>query len=91
MNPPEEPEYVEVWSDLVSLKDLLIALGICAATTAGALAISTFTSQSNFFWGLGGAVLGFVISVFVIKPKRDVEIIEDKPLEEQTEASEVNH
>lgn len=66
-------KYVEIWGDLVRLKDLVFAIIICSSTTMGAffLAPSEDTTKQLFF-GLGGAVLGFLIATIVIKPKRHV-------------------
>lgn len=64
---------VEIWGDLVDLKDLILAIAICSVTTMGSffLAPATDTTKQLFF-GLGGAVTGFIISTFLIKPKRTV-------------------
>ncbi|MEI5994674.1 hypothetical protein [Candidatus Enterococcus mansonii] len=64
---------IELWGDLVDLKDLIIAIAICSVTTMGSffLAPAQDTTKQLFF-GLGGAVLGFIISTFLIKPKRTV-------------------
>lgn len=74
--PTADPEarYVEVWNDLVSPRDLTWSIVICAATTALALGIATALHVQEFFWGLGGAVLGFVVSAVVFTPKREVRI-----------------
>lgn len=68
--------YIEVWSDLVSTKDLTVSLLICCATTIAALLVALAIHSSEFFWGLGGAVVGFVIAAVVVTPKRVVEIID---------------
>lgn len=64
---------IEIWGDLVDLKDLIIAIVICSVTTMGSffLAPAADTTKQLFF-GLGGAVVGFIISTFLIKPKRTV-------------------
>lgn len=64
---------VELWGDLVDLKDLLLAISICSITTMGCffLAPNTETTKQLFF-GLGGAVFGFVLSSIIITPKRTV-------------------
>ncbi|WP_192496918.1 MULTISPECIES: hypothetical protein [unclassified Pseudoclavibacter] len=71
----DQARYIEVWNDLVSPRDLTWALLICGGTTAAALLIATLLSFNVFFWGLGGSVIGFVISTFVFTPKRDVRIV----------------
>lgn len=67
-------QYIEVWNDLVSTRDLTWSLLICGVTTALALVIATLLSSSEFFWGLGGAVVGFIICAVVFTPKRAVNI-----------------
>ena len=54
-------EYIEVWNDLVSPRDLTWSLAICGGATVAALLIATLLSSSLFFWGLGGSVAGFII------------------------------
>ncbi len=73
-DPASREQYIEVWNDLVSTRDLTWSLLICGVTTAAALAVATLLSSSEFFWGLGGAVVGFVICVAVFTPKRTVRI-----------------
>ncbi len=70
-----DAQYIEVWNDLISTRDLIGSLLICAGTTALGLLAAHLLSSSAFFWGLGGSVLGFVISVFAFTPKRDVRLI----------------
>ncbi|MGJ0184283.1 hypothetical protein [Corynebacterium glyciniphilum] len=74
--PGDHDDYIEVWNDLVSTRDLTWSLLICGVTTALALLIATALSSSEFFWGLGGAVVGFVVCVVVFTPKRVVRIID---------------
>lgn len=61
---------IEVWEDLVSIKDLVIALIICSITTLGGYFIAPKQPPKPLFFGLAGALLGFVICTFLIKPKR---------------------
>lgn len=68
---------IELWGDLVYLKDLIIAIAICSGTTMGSFFLApAHDTTKQLFLGLGGAVLGFIISTFLIKPKRIV-IMED--------------
>ncbi|MFK4566529.1 hypothetical protein [Enterococcus sp. UD-01] len=66
-------DLIELWGDLVALKDMILAIVICSVTTMGGffLAPAADTTKQLFF-GLGGAVLGFIISTIIIKPKRIV-------------------
>ncbi|MEY8567140.1 hypothetical protein AALF15_11290 [Corynebacteriaceae bacterium 7-707] len=75
--PGDRDDYIEVWNDLVSTRDLTWSLVICGVTTALALLAATALSSSGFFWGLGGAVVGFVVCAVVFTPKRLVRITED--------------
>lgn len=84
--PGDHDDYIEVWNDLVSTRDLTWSLLICGVTTAAALAVATLLSSSEFFWGLGGAVVGFVICVAVFTPKRTVRIT-DGPVATATTAT----
>ena len=68
---------IEVWNDLVSIKDLLICLQISAAYAAGAALLSIVVGGQPLFWGLGASVIGFTVNCFFVTPKRDVTIIDD--------------
>ena len=71
----EEPN-IEVWNDLVSAKDLVVSLAVCAACAIIALVIAERTGGQLLFWGLGGAVLGFIINCVIVTPKREVSIVD---------------
>lgn len=62
---------VEIWEDLANIKDLVIALMICIITTFGGYFLSPNESYKPMLFGLTGAVIGFIISSFLIKPKRE--------------------
>jgi len=61
---------IEVWEDLVNIKDLVISLIICSVTTMGAYFIAPKQPPKPLLFGLFGAILGFVICSIIIKPKR---------------------
>jgi hypothetical protein len=67
---------VEVWEDLVHIKDLVIALLICTITTLGGYFIAPNEPPKPLFYGLIGALIGFGICSFIIKPKRIFKEIE---------------
>lgn len=73
----DDEQYVEIWGDRVSLRDLVVALVVCAAATAGAVLLGRAVGGDEFFWGLGGAVVGFAAAVALVRPKRDVQIVAD--------------
>lgn len=69
----DENDNIEVWEDLINIKDLVIALIICSITTMGAYFIAPNEAPKPLFFGLGGAIIGFIICSFIIKPKRNLE------------------
>ncbi|QPL06563.1 hypothetical protein ID810_04820 [Actinomyces respiraculi] len=72
---PREP-HIEVWNDLVSARDLVLSLTVCAASAVAALVVATLTGGQLLFWGLAGSVLGFALSCLLVQPKRDVSIVD---------------
>lgn len=70
-------DYVEVWGDRVSLRDLVIALAACAVPTIGAVLLGHVIGGQLLFWGLGGAAVGFALACLLVTPKRDVRIVDD--------------
>ncbi|EOR22427.1 hypothetical protein A499_17944 [Niallia nealsonii AAU1] len=64
---------IEVWEDLVQIKDLVMALVICSITTMGAYFIAPNEAPKPLFFGLSGAIIGFIICSIIIKPKRNFE------------------
>lgn len=77
----DDEQYVEIWGDRVSMRDLLLALAVTAAATVGAVVVGRALGSSEFFWGLGGAVVGFVAAVALVRPKRDVRIVADEDVD----------
>ncbi|MTD37527.1 hypothetical protein GIX45_02540 [Erwinia sp. CPCC 100877] len=66
-------DLIDLWGDLVALKDLILAIVICSVTTLGGFFFAPAgNTTKQLFFGLGGAVLGFIISTIIIKPKRIV-------------------
>lgn len=69
-----EHNKIEIWEDVVTIKDLVITLLICLSTTFGGYLIAPSEGYQPLLFGLLGAVIGFIISSIVIKPKREFEI-----------------
>lgn len=69
MNEKEENN-IEIWEDLVNIKDLVKALIICVITTFSGYFLAPNDSYKPLLFGLVGAIAGFIISSFIIKPKR---------------------
>lgn len=70
MSNKKSPANVEIWADLVNIKDLILSIVICLFFTLGSYFIAPNKPPMPLFFGLGGAVLGFIITSFIIKPKR---------------------
>ncbi|GFZ30750.1 hypothetical protein CSC2_12760 [Clostridium zeae] len=61
---------IEVWEDLVSIKELILSLVICSVTAFGGYFLAPKERPKQLFLGLLGAIIGFVICSIIIKPKR---------------------
>lgn len=72
----QKKEYIEVWEDLIAIKDLVISICLCLVTTFGGYIIAPNVAPWPLFGGLIGAITGFVINSFIITPKRV--FLEDK-------------
>jgi hypothetical protein len=62
---------IEVWEDLVKIQDLVISLIICSITTLGGYLIAPNEPPKPLLFGLAGALIGFILCSFMIKPKRN--------------------
>lgn len=71
----EENNNIEIWEDYVNIKDLIISLIICAVTTLGGYLIAPNEPPKPLVFGLVGAVVGFIISSILIRPKRTFEYV----------------
>lgn len=70
-------EMVEIWGDVVEIRSLIISIAISIVSTMGLFSLAPSGDRTKqLFLGLLGAVIGFVISAILIKPKRVV--IEEK-------------
>jgi uncharacterized membrane protein len=72
-NHSEDKKNIEIWEDLVYIKDLVLALIICMLTTFGGYMIAPNESPKPLLFGIVGAFIGFIIASLIIKPKRDFE------------------
>lgn len=70
---------VEIWGDVVEIQSLIIAIIISVASTMGLFALAPSNdSTRQLFFGLIGAVIGFVVSALLIKPKRVISVEKSK-------------
>ena len=65
---------VEIWNDIVSIKDLskTICISLCSTLGLFFLAPKNNTTMQLFF-GLIGAVIAVIINSIIVKPQRKVE------------------
>ena len=66
----KEGNNIEVWEDLVKIKDLAKALIICIITTFSGYFLAPNDTYKPLLFGLVGAITGFIISSIIIEPKR---------------------
>lgn len=83
------PERMEIWGDIVAIPDLAKSILISALTTMICFFLAPHDNISlQLFFGLGGAVLGFLICTFLFKPKRLIttaEAVKDETSKEESE------
>lgn len=72
-------ENIEIWEDLVNMKDLVLALTISSVTTLSGYFLASDESTQSLIFGLLGALTGFILSSLLIKPKR---ILQEQDSEE---------
>ncbi len=67
----KEKERVEIWGDIVEIRSLVLAIFISSTSTMAAYFLAGQANRTRqLFFGLGGALLGFLLSTLLIKPKR---------------------
>ncbi|SCG82800.1 hypothetical protein DW1_1227 [Proteiniborus sp. DW1] len=69
---------VEIWGDVIEIKYLIISIIISSILTMGGYFLAPSNDKTRqLFFGLLGAIISFVISTFIIKPKRIIVFEED--------------
>lgn len=63
-------EFYEVWEDTVSIRGLALSLVITVSLTMFGYLVVPGEEPYPLIAGLTGAVLGFIISIFLCSPKR---------------------
>lgn len=75
----KKKEMVEIWGDVVEIRSLIISIIISIVSTMGLHLLAPSDDRTmGLFYGLFGAVIGFVISTIIIKPKRNIIIEKNK-------------
>lgn len=69
---------IEVWEDLVSIRDLLLSLFTISLTTMGGYFLAPNEPPKPLFFGLVGAFIGFILISLLIKPKRLFQEVESE-------------
>ncbi|HLR09637.1 MAG TPA: hypothetical protein VK136_10360 [Bacillota bacterium] len=72
----ETNDHIDIWGDHVNVKDLIISMILCIAFALGGYLLA-FGNTPPLIFGLIGAVIGFIISSIIIKPKRHITVTED--------------
>jgi hypothetical protein len=71
-------KYIEICGDMVHLKDLVFSIVLISTTTmVGHSFAPTSNRPLELLFGLGGAVLGFMITLLFVKVKRTIQVSED--------------
>lgn len=73
-----DSEMIEIWDDVVRIRDLVLAIAINSITTLGGYFAAPDHAPMPLLFGLIGAVIGFMICSLFIKPKRIFEESERK-------------
>lgn len=62
---------IEIWGDVVHVKELLFSMIIISVSTMSFYSFAPDDDRTiSLFLGLAGAVIGFVVTVLLYKPKR---------------------
>ncbi|MDT8719294.1 hypothetical protein IAI10_21815 [Clostridium sp. 19966] len=62
---------IEVWEDLVSIKELVISIIVCSLSAFGGYFLAPKERPKQLLLGLLGALIGFILCSIIIKPKRE--------------------
>ncbi len=70
---------LEIWGDVVEARSLVYSIIIITTLTMGAhLMAPSENGTLGLFFGIGGAVTGFFLCVYLFKPRRIITEEEDK-------------
>jgi len=64
---------IEIWGDVVHVKELIFSIIIISFTTMSFYSFAPENDRTRgLFLGLAGAVIGFLVTVYLFNPKRVV-------------------
>ncbi|MBB4932985.1 hypothetical protein F4561_003805 [Lipingzhangella halophila] len=66
--------YVEVWSDTVSLRNLVLSTGIILTLTMGGYLLAPGEPPQPLVFGLVGALAGFILCAVLFRAQRRVNV-----------------
>lgn len=75
---------VEVWGDVIAVKELLLSIAISVTLGMTAYLIAPDNSSAKLLFSIGGIVIATIINSLLFKPKRVITISE-RPAEEEEE------
>jgi hypothetical protein len=67
---------IEVWEDLVNIKSLVLSITLCSITTLGGYFLAPNDPPKPLFYGLIGALAGFILASIIVKPKRMIQEVQ---------------
>lgn len=71
-------KYIEIWGDMVHLNDLVLSIAIISATTIVGHGFAPANNRPlELFFGLSGAIVGFIITLLLVKVKRIIQVSEE--------------
>lgn len=68
-----DKHYLRIWGDVVEPKALVLSIFIIGFTTMGAHLLAPKENDTlGLFFGIGGAIVGFLFSALLFKPRRHI-------------------
>lgn len=71
-------KYIKIWGEHIDLLRFIIGVIISVVLLVIAMLISPKEGQTKLVYGLIAVLIGFIINIIFIKPKRNIKIVEGK-------------
>lgn len=68
----------EVWGDVIAVKPLLFSLALAVVMGLGFFLVAPEDDSIQLMVGIGGIVIATVINSFLFKPKRNIDLVDDR-------------